>query len=132
MAQYNPCISVPLPQPTNDTVHVNRWADFLVEKMFKPGYSYKKAGVMLSEIAPTTHRQMDMWEQPHEREHASNVKLMDALDQLNNRYGRGTVTVSTQGTYLDRLDVGAGQNWKMKQTRKSPNYTTNWSDVPYA
>ena len=132
LAQYNPCISVPLPQPTNDTVHVHRWADFLVEKMFKPGYSYKKAGVMLSEITPTTHRQMDMWEQPQEHEHASNAKLMDALDQLNNRYGRGTVTVSTQGTYLDRLDAGVGQNWKMKQTRKSPNYTTNWNDVPYA
>ena len=92
--------------------------------MFKSGYSYKKAGVMLSEITPTTHRQMDMWEPAHQ----PNERLMGALDELNKRYGRGTVTVSTQGTYLDKQ---SGQNWQMKQTRKSPNYTTNWNEVPY-
>ena len=124
LPQYNPCISVPLPQPTNDTVYVNTWANYLVEKMFKSGYSYKKAGVMLSEITPTTHMQMDMWEPAHQ----PNERLMGALDELNKRYGRGTVTVSTQGTYLDKQ---SGQNWHMKQTRKSPNYTTNWHEVPY-
>jgi DNA polymerase V len=45
-AQYMPSLSVPLPQPTNDSLVVNRWADYLVGRMFKPDYAYKKAGIM--------------------------------------------------------------------------------------
>jgi len=119
LPQYNPCMSVPLPQPSNDTVHINRWTAHLVEKMFKTGYQYKKAGIMLSEISPSSHRQLDMWE-PQEQ---VNTSLMRTLDAINTRYGRGTVCVSTQGT---------GKSWHMKQERKSPNYTTNWDAAPLA
>lgn len=80
-------------------------------------YQYKKAGVMLSEISPVTHRQGDLLEP----ERATNDKLMLALDTLNQRFGRGTVKVSTQGAFRD---------WEMRQERKSPNYTTCWDEVP--
>jgi len=96
--QYMPCLAVPLPRPTHDTLEVNRWADALCERMYKPDYAYKKAGIVLS-----------------------NDKLMQALDGLNQRYGRGAVTVSTQGAYKE---------WQMRQERKSPNYTTCWEEVP--
>lgn len=46
---------------------------------------------------------------------------MNALDGLNQRFGRGTVKVSIQGAYKE---------WQMKQERKSPNYTTDWDEVP--
>jgi DNA polymerase V len=85
--------------------------------MFKPEYQYKKAGIMLSEITPVSHKQGDLLDAPL----ASNEKLMLALDSLNARYGRGAVKVSTQGAYT---------GWQMKQERKSPNYTTSWEDVP--
>ncbi len=51
----------------------------------------------------------------------SNGKLMLALDTLNQRFGRGTVKVSTQGAFKD---------WQMRQERKSPNYTSDWDEVP--
>jgi len=92
---------------------------FLCERMFKPEYQYKKAGIMLSEISPVTHRQGDLLE----GEVSSNGKLMLALDALNQRFGRGTVKVSTQGAY---------QDWQMRQERKSPNYTTSWEECPVA
>lgn len=85
--------------------------------MFKPGYQYKKAGVILSDISPVTHRQGDLLVQ----EGPSNAKLMQTLDALNLRYGRGAVKVSTQGAFKD---------WEMRQERKSPNYTTAWDEVP--
>jgi DNA polymerase V len=85
--------------------------------MFKPEYKYKKAGIMLSEISPVTHRQGDLLEGSI----SSNDKLMLALDTLNQRFGRGSVKVSTQGVYKD---------WQMKQERKSPDYTTSWDEVP--
>jgi len=115
--QYMPCLAVPLPRPTHDTLEVNRWADALCERMYKPDYAYKKAGIVLSEISPVTHHQAD-WIEP---EMLSNDKLMQALDGLNQRFGRGAVTVSTQGAY---------KAWQMKQERKSPDYTTCWEEVP--
>jgi len=115
--QYSPSLAVPLPQPTNDSLVINRWADYLVGRMFKPEYDYKKAGVMLGEISPQTQYQADWLEPPQ----ATDTRLMDALDGLNQRFGRGTVKVSTQGAY---------QAWQMKQERKSPNYTTHWDEVP--
>lgn len=80
-------------------------------------YQYKKAGIMLSEISPVTHRQGDLLEPVA----LANDRLMLALDSLNLRFGRGTVKVSTQGAFRD---------WEMRQERKSPNYTTCWDEVP--
>jgi len=117
LPQYMPSLAVPLPYPTNDSLEVNRWASFLCERMFKPEYQYKKAGIMLSEISPVTHRQGDLLE----GDVSSNGKLMLALDTLNQRFGRGTVKVSTQGAY---------QDWQMRQERKSANFTTDWNEVP--
>lgn len=117
LPQYMPSLAVPLPYPTNDSLEVNRWASFLCERMFKPEYQYKKVGIMLSEISPVTHRQGDLLE----GDVSSNGKLMLALDTLNQRFGRGTVKVSTQGAFKD---------WQMRQERKSPNYTTSWGEIP--
>lgn len=117
LPQYMPSLAVPLPYPTNDSLEVNRWANHLCARMFKPEYQYKKAGIMLSEISPVTHQQADLLEE----DVSTNAKLMLALDTLNHRFGRGTVKVSTQGAYKD---------WQMRQERKSPNYTTAWTEVP--
>lgn len=115
--QYSPSLSIALPQPTNDSLVVNRWADYLVGRMFKPEYEYKKAGIMLGEISPQGVYQSD-WLEPIQ---ATDTRLMNALDGLNQRFGRGTVKVSTQGAFKE---------WQMKQERKSPNYTTDWDEVP--
>ncbi len=117
LPQYTPSLAVPLPVPTDDTMEVNRWAHHLCHRMFQPGYQYKKAGIVLSEISPVSHRQGDLLEPVR----ASNTRLMVALDTLNQRFGRGTVKVSTQGAYTQ---------WQMRQERKSPNYTTDWQDLP--
>ena len=117
LPQYNPSLAVPLPCPTNDSLEVNRWAAYLSERMFKSGYQYKKAGIMLCEISPVSHRQGDLLEPVA----LANDKLMLALDTLNQRFGRGTVKVSTQGAFRD---------WEIRQERKSPSYTTCWEEVP--
>jgi DNA polymerase V len=48
-------------------------------------------------------------------------QLMSAIDQLNSRFGRGAVKISTQGAHRE---------WQMRQERKSPNYTTEWDEIP--
>lgn len=117
LPQYNPSFTLPLPQPTNDSLVVNRWADYLVGRLFKPEYEYKKAGIMLGEIAPVRQYQAD-WLEPTQ---ATDTRLMDAIDGLNKKFGRGTLKVSTQGAH---------KGWQMRQERRTPSYTTNWDQVP--
>ena len=112
-----PSLAIPLPMPTNDSLAVNKWACHLIDLMFKSEYQYKKAGVVLSEISPTSHIQGDLLALETE----TNSRLMTAIDQLNTRFGRGAVKISTQGTH---------KGWQMKQERKSPSYTTDWSELP--
>lgn len=119
LPQYMPSMAIPLPYPTNDSLEINRCVSAMCERMFKPNYQYKKAGITLSEISSVNQQQGDLLEQAT----PSQTKLMQALDELNQRFGRGTVKVSTQGAY---------QDWQMRQERKSPNYTTDWRDVPVA
>jgi DNA polymerase V len=119
LPQYNPCFTLPLPQPTQDSLVVNRWASYLVGRLFRPGYAYKKAGIMLGDITPVGQSQAD-WLEPMQ---ATDSSLMNALDALNHRFGRGTVKVSTQGAHT---------GWQMRQERKSPSYTTDWRSLPLA
>jgi len=51
------------------------------------------------------------------------ANLMTAVDALNKRFGRGFVKISTQGAF---------SQWQMRQERKSPNYTTDWTALPLA
>ncbi len=117
LPQYMPSLAIPLPMPTNDSLAVNKWACHLIDLMFKPEYQYKKAGVVLSEISPTSHIQGDLLTLETE----TNSRLMTAIDQLNTRFGRGAIKISTQGAH---------RSWQMRQERKSPCYTTVWTELP--
>jgi DNA polymerase V len=117
LPQYSPSLAVPLPYPTNDSIEINVWAGYLAERMFKPEFQYKKAGIKLSEITPITQRQGDLIE-PNI---IGNGKLMSTIDDLNQRFGRGTLKVSTQGAFKE---------WQMRSERRSPCYTTDWTAIP--
>jgi len=118
LPQYHPSMAAPLVTPTDSSLVINRWASVLIDQIWRPEYAYKKAGVMLSEITPNTQRQNDLFAEP---EQAEDSKLMAVLDRVNQRFGRGVVRISSQD---------AGEDWGMRQERKSPAYTTCWDDVP--
>lgn len=81
------------------------------------GHNYKKEGIMLTDISPISMVQGDLLEPLA----AGDNRLMKAIDGLNSRFGRGTIKVSTGGIRGE---------WGMRQERKSPNYTTYWSELP--
>jgi DNA polymerase V len=115
--QYNPSMVVPLPQPTNDSLVINRWVQHVAGLLWRDGYNYKKAGIMLGDISPVSMIQDDLLEPVT----TSDTRLMKAIDGLNSRFGRGTIKVSTGGMR---------EEWVMRQERKSPNYTTDWTELP--
>ena len=84
-----------------------------------------KADVMLLDIQPASREQfeLDLGEIAPGRDRS---RLMKALDSVNGLWGKGTVKVGSGR-------VGeAPRDWGMKQDRKSPGYTTEWSDMPTA
>lgn len=116
-AQYHASQSAALAFPSADTIEFNRVAMALLNQLFRPGYLYKKAGVMIAGIEPATGRQVDLFApQPApERE-----KLMQALDTLNSRYGRGTVHLAS---------ATISEDWRMSRQNLSPCYTTRVRDL---
>lgn len=121
--QYSRSITVPLRRPTADTALIIQAAVMAVKAAFKPGFNYSKAGVMLLDLQDASVQQAELAlddEAPDRR------ALMATLDRLNDRYGRGAVVLASTGQ-----SDGQGA-WRMKQTLKTPEYTTRWADVPRA
>jgi DNA polymerase V len=106
-----------LPTSTSSTIEIIRYALRGLELIFKPGFNYKKAGVMISGIVPENQVQIGLFD-THKRE--IDTKAMKALDELNRRMGRDTVKIAVQGF---------GRDWQLRQERKSRCYTTRWQEL---
>lgn len=120
-AQYSRNAVVPLRKPTADTSLIVHAAIAGLQAIYRRGYNFAKAGVMLMDLSPAAREQheLDLDVPPDDR-----GALMAAVDVLNRRYGRGTVYPASAGT------AGQRRPWVMKQERKTPNYTTDWNELP--
>ncbi len=94
-----------------------------LQAIFKPGFNFIKAGVMLLDLqdASIEQKELDLEPEPAER-----VELMATLDKLNDRFGRGTVLVASAGL------EGKKRSWAMRQELSTPQYTTRWDSLPVA
>ena len=119
LKQHHPSCSFTFPVATSDTRLVLALARRMVEGMAKPGYAYKKAGVMLLDLARPDALQQDLFAPPT----VGDDQLMSTLDVINKRFGRSTVKFAS---------AHARQNapWLMRQRNLSPCYTTRLSDLP--
>ena len=103
--------------PTNDTRDILAAAKKGLLPIFRSGYDYAKAGIILNKFTGEHVKQYSLFEDPNDPK--QNTRLMKYLDQMNNH--------ETQIYY-------ASQNTKkwspMKQNMTSPKYTTNWYDLP--
>lgn len=112
-----------LPAPTADTLALHAPALKILRAMYKPGYKYQKAGVILLDLAPAGQRQLSFLE-PRGEEKRRRDALMNVLDRANTLFGRGALTLAASG-------VGK-KEWHMRQERRSPRYTTSWAELPLA
>ena len=110
---------VPLAEPSADTRDLIRAALTGLRRIYREGYAYKKAGVMLSGLEPELRRQASLLVDP-ERERKS-AALMQAMDHINERWGRGSLRL---------LATGLGASWKMRREKLSPAWTTRWDALP--
>jgi DNA polymerase V len=120
--QYSRSMTVPLRRPSADTAVIVSAVLAGLRAIYRPGYQYAKAGVMLLDLQPRDHQQGELDLEDDRAE--DRTKLMGALDSLNQRYGRGTVQMASAGL------AGNRRVWSMKQERRTPGYTTCVADMP--
>jgi DNA polymerase V len=117
--QYFNSMTIPLENPSSFTPYLTKLALMGVRKIFKPGYKYNKAGVILGGILPEDYIQQDLYlmtDEPRDK----NKELMGVVDRLNHKYGSNTVYLASEGVDF---------NWRMKQEQRSPRYTTSWEEL---
>jgi DNA polymerase V len=124
--QYSRSITVPLRRPSADTGILVNAALSGLERIFLPGFNYAKAGVMLLELRPDSQQQAELALEDDEGQDLERGRLMTSLDEINGRFGRGTVLMGSAGL------AGEQRAWSMKQERRTPAYTTCWEDIPVA
>ena len=115
--QYGASLSCELPEASSNTPIITRYALALLKRLYKEGYKYKKAGVMLSDIIPSRDLQMNLFLGDRER---GSTELMNTVDRVNRSYGSGTLFYASAGT---------DKPWSMRRELLSPAYTTRWEDI---
>ncbi|HWR95086.1 MAG TPA: Y-family DNA polymerase [Flavobacterium sp.] len=116
LPQYSRNIVVKLPYATNSTIELSGFAIQALKKIFKDGYAYKKAGVIVQDFMPENEIQKTLFENRNER----HIPLMKVIDKMNLQFGQQKIRLASQDTK---------RVWKMKQEKLSPRYSTNLSDI---
>jgi DNA polymerase V len=115
--QHSDLKTIGLLTPTNDTRDILIAAKKGLMPIFRSGYDYAKAGIVLNKFTNEQIKQCSLFKDPNEPK--QNTEFMKYIDQIN--------AYETQIYY-------ASQNTKkwspMKQNMTSPRYTTNWYELP--
>jgi DNA polymerase V len=119
--QYANSESLVLPYPTNDSSTLVRAARGATERLYQPGYTYHKAGVMLMDLSDGAICQGCLFGDERSRERAG--RLMVAIDALNRQFGAGTVCWAAEGVQ---------QEWGLRAEMRSPRFTTRWDELVVA
>lgn len=124
--QYSRSIVVPLRRPTSDSAQLAGAAVMGLHAIWKPGYAFARAGVMLLDLQDQSVDQAELALEDDDTEDRG--RLMGVIDTLNDRFGRGTVCLAGAGIQ----QPGQTRGWEMRQERRTPGYTTDWTALPVA
>lgn len=115
--QYTNQRTVVFPVPTNLTNEVINYSIPAIEAIFREGYKYNKAGVIMRDLVPHNPVQADIFDKVDRRK---NSRLLKAIDRINEREGRDTIRFAV---------TGVDTHWKLKAQRKSKRYTTDINEI---
>jgi DNA polymerase V len=121
--QYNNAVTVKLVQASDNSFQLSEAALYGLKRIYKPGYAYKKAGVMLMSLCPANQQSVDLFSGFDEPETRRAKNLMATLDEINARMGRGTVRSAGEGIQ---------KPWAMRSDNKSKAFTTDWEQLAMA
>ena len=116
-AKYANGVVVDMPYPTDDVRLLTQAAVGALERLFRPGFKYSKAEVMLLNLCQPGEYTDDLFaiSQPAEA-----TRVMTVLDQINDRWGRGTLRAAS---------VPGSPEWGMRREMMSQSYTTKLNQL---
>ncbi len=115
LKQYYKSIKLKI-EPTSSSIILSKHAVRGLSVIFRNGYNYKKAGVIISKFTPEGEKQFNLFSE----ENPKHITLMQTIDKLNKSIGSNKLKLASQDL---------GRKWKMKQEKLSPRYTTNLKEV---
>ena len=116
LPQYSKNIVIKLPYATNSSIVLSDYAVKGLQYIFKEGYQYKKAGVIIMDFTPETDYQTTLFD----NQNPKHAKLMAAMDATNKRIGSTKLKLASQDM---------GRTWKMRQEKISKRYTTRLDEI---
>tara|TARA_Y100000590_G_scaffold426875_1_gene536472 strand:+ start:20 stop:1306 length:1287 start_codon:yes stop_codon:yes gene_type:complete len=112
---YANSISIPLNFSTNNTITLNKETLGGLKKIFKKGYMYQKAGVILSGLE-AENIDLNLFKEDNKKKEF----LMNAFDSINQKYGKNSLRIASEGVE---------KKWLTKKSRCSSSFTTNLKDL---
>jgi len=119
--QYNKGIVIGLNTPCSDTAQIIKLSTTAIDMIYRSGYLYQKAGIMLLDLIPENVNQYDFFENTN---YTSSDKRMKVMDSLNKKFGTGTIANGS-------LRLKNNEKWISKRYYLSPRYTTQWDELPH-
>jgi len=116
LPQYRKSILVKTEYPTHSSADLIQYAILGLKTIFREGYYYKKAGVVVSGLTPQNEKQFSLFS----AENPKHQPLMEQIDAINKRIGQNKVKFACQDL---------GRTWKMRQEKRSPRYTTQLDEI---
>jgi DNA polymerase V len=115
--QYTNSCTVTIPVPTNNTFILTQEARKALQRIYTPGYRYKKVGVNVTGLIPQEYVQGNLFENTklHDK------RLMKVIDTLNHKFGKATVGSALVGTRV--------AEWELVKKDRSKRYTTQWKEL---
>ena len=118
---YGPSGKVTLPVASAFTPTLVGYALAVLERLYRPGHEYVKAGCTLSALVAQGTAQLSLFE-PEAADTPEQQALMATVDTLNRHLGKDALFLAGAGVPDERA-------WAMRRERKSPAYTTRWDEL---
>lgn len=113
--QYNGSMTYRLPYPTSSSLELTEYGLNLLERIFKKGFKYKKAGVLLDGIVPNGSVQYNLFTPDR-----FDPEVDKVLDAVNRKWGDNSIFIAS---------AGIQKKWSMRREFVSPHYTTDWKEI---
>lgn len=108
LPEYKNAVTRILSNPTNSSILIGRVVNELFEAVYRDGFHYKRAGVMVNDFVPEDQRQISLFEEDIQNQH---LPVMKAMDEMNRKFGKDKV----------RLGSMSGEN-TFGRAQLSPEY----------
>ena len=118
LPQTSAGICVPFADATDDHRIIIQSAVDACRRLYKPGFGYKKAGVIITKLTPADGHTRSLFEDGESAE--KDARLSSAIDSIKRSFGPGSILFGVQGD----------GTYKVTLEHQSPHYTTLWSDIP--